>query len=73
MLIGIDTRLCSLSLRDRSMFNYEILSIPIELWESMVAIFRQSAGYVLLFHDLMRSIFFDQFLNYKNDLIVIIL
>ena len=27
---------------------FSFLSIPIELWESTAAIFRQSAGYVLL-------------------------
>ena len=31
MLIGIDTRPCSLSLRDRSMFNYEMTSKYIAL------------------------------------------
>ena len=31
MLIGIDTRPCSLSVRDRSMFNYEMTSKQIAL------------------------------------------
>ena len=97
MLIGIDTRPCSLSLRDRSMFNYEMTSnkshlkmylcknqfllifsfqsIPIELWESTKAIFRQSAGFVsargcltssLLFFHLLIEFFPSDFLKSRR-------
>ena len=51
MLIGIDTRPCSLSL-SQFLLIFSFLSIPIELWESTAAIFRQSAGYVYIHHRL---------------------